>query len=83
MNKTYKVFEDITGYEALGMDYENAIMVGNRVYVAMGFKGIYVYEADMGNKSIRLINKFRPATNTADSPVPLEVSDLAWDPVSQ
>jgi hypothetical protein len=82
MNKTHKVFEDLNGYEVLGMDYENAIMVGNRVYIAMGSKGVYVYEVDLGNKAIRLINKFKPAINTADSPVPLQVTDLAWDPVN-
>lgn len=83
MNKTSKVFEDLTGYEVLGMNFENAIMVGNTVYVAMGFKGVYVYEVDFKKKSIKQINKFAPTIYNADTPLPLQVSDIAWDPITQ
>lgn len=58
MNKTKKVFEDLTGYEILGMDFENAILIGNTVYLAMGYKGVYVYEVDFAHKTIKQTNKF-------------------------
>ncbi len=79
MNKTSKVFDDLTGYEVLGMDFENAIMVGNKVYAAMGFGGVLVYEVDFEKKSIMQINKFTPTIYNADSPMALQVIDLAWD----
>jgi hypothetical protein len=82
MNSTAKVFEDMTGYQTLGLDFENAILTGKRVYAAMGEKGVFVYDVDFEKKALNLTHKINPKIIYNNTETTLQVSDLAFDPAN-
>ncbi len=71
MNSTAKVFEDMTGYETLGLEFEDAILVGKKLYAAMGEKGVFVYEVDFEKKGLKLTDKLVPKTTYKNAQAPL------------
>lgn len=44
----------------MGQSYGKATLTGNKIYVATGFQGVFVYEVDFEKKEIKQKQKIRP-----------------------
>jgi len=79
MNSTKNIFEDVIGYEPIGIQFEKAILVGEKLYVAAGDLGVFVYQMDFKKKAIKLLQKFSPYVTYANVEVHLQVVDILYD----